>query len=153
MRNFAPEDKQSQLGTKNMKTKTWILAVLLTAGITSSVIAKTGHANNGVMTKQTDGTYVINTTTLAKDVRGFRGNTPLNIYIKGNKIVKVEALANQETPNFFNKVKQGLLQKWNGMKTSKASSANVDGVTGATFSSKAVKENVKRGVKYYIEHK
>ena len=136
-----------------MKTKAWGLAVLLTAGITSSVIAKTGHANNEVMSKLPDGTYVVNTTTLAKDVRGFRGNTPLNIYIKAGKVVKIEALSNQETPNFFNKVKQGLLQKWNGMKATKASTTNVDGVTGATFSSKAVKENVKRGVKYYMAHK
>ena len=136
-----------------MKTKAWGLAVLLTAGITSSVIAKTGHANNEAMSKLPDGTYVVNTTTLAKDVRGFRGNTPLNIYIKSGKVVKVEALSNQETPNFFNKVKQGLLQKWNGMKATKVSTTNVDGVTGATFSSKAVKENVKRGVKYYMAHK
>lgn len=28
-----------------------------------------------------------------------------------------------------------------------------DGVTGATFSSKAVKENVKRGIAYYLKHK
>ena len=132
-----------------MKTKALILSALLAIGITSSMIAKSNHTNSEVMTKQPDGTYIVNTTTLAKDVRGFRGNTPLNIYIKGNKVVKVVALSNQETPNFFNKVKQGLLQKWNGMKTAKASTATVDGVTGATFSSKAVKENVKRGVKYY----
>lgn len=136
-----------------MKTKAWILAAMLTVGIASNMIAKGNPNNNEVMTKQADGTYIVNTTTLAKDVRGFRGTTPLNIYIKNNKVVKVEALANQETPNFFNKVKQGLLNKWNGMKTAKASSANVDGVTGATFSSKAVKENVKRGVKYYMAHK
>lgn len=136
-----------------MKTKAWLIALLLIAGVTSNVIAKSNHTSNEVMTKLPDGTYVVNTTTLAKDVNGFRGNTPLNIYIKGNKIVKIEALANQETPNFFNKVKQGLLQKWNGMKTAKVSSANIDGVTGATYSSKAVKENVKRGVKYYMSHK
>lgn len=133
--------------------KTLFLAALLTVGIAGNIIAKSNRTNSEVMTKQADGTYVVNTTTLAKDVRGFRGNTPLNIYIKGNKVVKVEALSNQETPNFFNKVKQGLLNKWNGMKTAKASTTNVDGVTGATFSSKAVKENVKRGVKYYMAHK
>lgn len=136
-----------------MKTKALILATLLTAGITSSMIAKTVHTNNEVMTKLPNGTYVVNTTTLAKDVKGFRGNTPLNIYIKAGKVVKIEALSNQETPNFFNKVKQGLLQKWNGMKATKAAKTTVDGVTGATFSSKAVKENVKRGVKYYMTHK
>ena len=92
-----------------MKTKALILAALLTIGITNCVMAKSNHTNCEVMTKLSDGTYVVNTTSLAKDVRGFRGNTPLNVYIKGNKVVKVEALSNQETPNFFNKVKQGLL--------------------------------------------
>lgn len=147
-----------------MKKKALILAVVLSTGITSSMVAfaksnnstKSAHATKAsseVMTKEADGTYVVNTTTLAKDVKGFRGNTPLNIYIKNNKIVKIAPLANQETPNFFNKVKQGLLSKWYGMKASKASTAKVDGVTGATFSSKAVKENVKRGMKYYMTHK
>ncbi len=133
--------------------KILILSALLTVGIAGNIVAKSNRTNSEVMTKQADGTYVVNTTTLAKDIRGFRGNTPLYIYIKNNKVIKVEALTNQETPNFFNKVKLGLLNKWNGMKTAKASTANVDGVTGATFSSKAVKENVKRGVKYYMEHK
>lgn len=136
-----------------MKKKAWIMAAILTMGIAADTIAKSNTTNNEVMTKQADGTYVVNTTTLAKDVKGFKGTTPLCIYIKNNKVVKVEALANQETPNFFGKVKQGLLDKWKGMKTAKASTANVDGVTGATFSSKAVKENVKRGVKYYMAHK
>ena len=136
-----------------MEKKVWITAALLMAGIAGNMIAKTAANDNEPMTRQADGTYVINTTTLAKDVKGFRGATPLNIYIKKNKVVKIEALANQETPNFFNKVKQGLLQKWNGMKAAKASTAQVDGVTGATFSSKAVKENVARGLKYYMKHK
>lgn len=39
------------------------------------------------------------------------------------------------------------------MKASKAATVQVDGVTGATFSSKAVKENVKRGITYYLTHK
>ncbi len=139
-----------------MKEKAWILAALLTVGIAADMTAKgnrTSAASSEVMTKLADGTYVVNTTSLAKDVRGFRGATPLCVYIKNNKVVKVEALANQETPNFFGKVRQGLLQKWNGMKAPRASSAEVDGVTGATFSSRAVKENVRRGVKYYLAHK
>ena len=55
-----------------MKTKALVLAALLTAGITSTVIAKSNHTNNEVMSKLPDGTYVVNTTTLAKDVRGFQ---------------------------------------------------------------------------------
>ena len=85
----------------------------------SSIIATAKSSHSEVMTKKADGTYIVNTTTLGKDIKGFRGNTPLAIYIKKGKIVEIKALANQETPKFFNKVKQGLLNKWNGMKVKK----------------------------------
>ena len=136
-----------------MKKKVFMFAALLLMSMASTMVAKDKFTNDNVMSKQSDGTYVVNTTTLAKDVKGFKGNTPLKIYIKSNKIVKIEPLANRESPNFFAKVKQGLLCKWYGMKASKASTTQVDGVTGATFSSKAVKENVKRGAKYYVKNK
>lgn len=136
-----------------MKKNVWMLAFLLTTGLTGTLVAKNNLSNDKAMSKQSNGTYVVNTTTLAKDVKGFKGTTPLKIYIKSNKVVRVEALDNQESPNFFSKVKQGLLNKWNGMKASKAATVQVDGVTGATFSSKAVKENVKRGVNYYLKNK
>lgn len=136
-----------------MKKRTLILAAILSMGMAGSMIATTRSSHSEVMTKEADGTYIINTTTLCKDIKGYRGNTPLSIYIKKGKIVEIKPLANQETPNFFNKVKQGLLNKWNGMKVSKAATVQVDGVTGATISSKAVKENVKRGITYYQKHK
>ena len=136
-----------------MKKKVFMLAAIVMMGMTSTMIAKGKLTNDNVMSKQSDGTYVVNTTTLAKDVKGFKGNTPLKIYIKSNKIVKIEPLTNRESPNYFAKAKQGLLNKWYGMKASKASTAQIDGVTGATFSSKAVKENVKRGAKYYLKNK
>ncbi len=127
-----------------MNTKLLLLAALLTAGVAKA---------QNVMTKQADGSWVVNTTTLAKDVKGFAGATPLKLHFKGNKLINVEPLPNKETPDFFNRVKTTLLPKWRGMKVSKAATAEVDGVTGATYSSKAVKENVKRGVKYYLKHK
>ena len=136
-----------------MKKRTLILAAILSMGMAGSMIATTRSSHSEVMTKEVDGTYIINTTTLCKDVKGYRGNTPLSIYIKKGKIVEIKPLANQETPNFFSKVKQGLLNKWNGMKVIKAATIQVDGVTGATLSSKAVKENVKRGITYYQKHK
>jgi electron transport complex protein RnfG len=104
------------------------------------------------MTKK-DGVYIVNTTKLGADVQGYNGPTPLNIYIKNDKIQKIEALPNDETPGFFERVKSGMLDKWNGMTVAQAATANVDAVTGATYSSNAVKENVKIGVKYYQKHK
>jgi uncharacterized protein with FMN-binding domain len=103
------------------------------------------------MTKE-NGMTVINTTTLGKDVQGFLGATPLKIYIQKNKVVKIEAMKNQETPKYFLKVKKHLLDKWNGMKVKDAKKIKVDAVTGATYSSKAVIENVKLGLDYYSKH-
>lgn len=108
--------------------------------------------DTAVMTQE-KGVYVVNTTTLAADVEGYVGATPLKIYIKKNKILRIEALKNQETPKYFLKVKKQLLPQWNGMTVKKALKADVDGVTGATFSSDAVKENVKRGLQYYQKNK
>jgi len=103
------------------------------------------------MTKE-NGMTVINTTTLGKDVQGFLGTTPLKIYIQKNKVVKIEALKNQETPKYFVKVKKNLLDKWNGKKVKEAKNMQVDAVTGATYSSNAIIENVKLGLEYYSKH-
>ena len=69
------------------------------------------------------------------------------------RVRKIEALPNQETPKYFAKVKKQLLDKWNGMTVSKAMKAQVDGVTGATLSSDAVKKNVVKGLEYYKKNK
>ncbi|MDY4217573.1 MAG: FMN-binding protein [Prevotella sp.] len=107
--------------------------------------------NDKVMQKLSDGTYVVNTTTLAADVRGFKGATPLEVHIKKDKIMKVVALKNKETPRYFSRVEKEMLPKYGKRKISKAS--EVDGVTGATFSSKAVKANVEAALKYYKANK
>ena len=105
------------------------------------------------LVKQADGTVVINTTTLAEDVKGYRSTTPLEIYIKSGKIVKVEPLKNQETPKYFVPMKKELLPKFEGLKVNKVATTQIDAVTGGTLSSKAVIENVKRGVDYYQKNK
>ena len=105
-----------------------------------------------VMTKE-DGMVVINTTSLSKDIVGYSDATPLKIYIKKNKVVKVEALKNMETPKYFVKVKNQLLTKWNDLKVTDAQKQKVDVVTGATLSSDAVIKNVQLGLEYYQKHK
>lgn len=105
------------------------------------------------ITKLGNDTIVVNTTTLAQDVIGYRSATPLEIFIKSGKIVKVEALKNQETPKYFVRIKKELLPKYEDMKVSKVSSTPVDAITGCTMSSVAVFENVKRGIEYYEKNK
>lgn len=99
-----------------------------------------------------DGAYLINTTALCADVYGFKGRVPLLITVKGNVVQGIEALPNRETPRYM-RMAAALLNEWNGKKVKDALAQEVDGVTGATFTSKAIKANVSRGLEYYINRK
>ena len=97
--------------------------------------------------------YVINTTTLGSDIEGYNGPTPLKIYIKKNKVERIEFLKSMETPKYYAKVKKALMDKWNGLKVKDAKTQQVDIVTGATYSSEAVIKNVQVGLEYYQNNK
>lgn len=123
-------------------------------GIAAAVFTETltsASNNDNIMTKE-KGMIVVNTTELTRDVKGFKGSTPVKIYIKKNKVVKVEALPNQETPRFFDKVKP-LLKYWEGKSVDKAIKDEPDAITGATYSSDAIMKNVQIGLEYYKAHK
>ena len=132
--------------------KNFIKTLSCGALIVAALILQSWMAADQTITKE-DGMTVINTTTLGKNVQGYLGATPLKIYIQKNKVVKIEALKNQETPKYFLKVKKALLEKWDGLKVKDAKNLKVDAVTGATYSSEAVIENVKLGLDYYQNHK
>ena len=104
--------------------------------------------NEPIVTKQKDIT-IINTTSLATDIEGYVSTTPVKVYIQAGKVLRVEALENEETPKYFDMVVKGLLKKWNGKPAKTADKQKVDVVTGATVSSEAVIENVRRGIAYY----
>ena len=125
--------------------KTLLSVLLAVAFVTASA--------QGVMRKEKDGTYVVNTTTLAADVEGYNGPTPVEVYIRKNKIVKVVPLKSQEGPKYVAKVKKDMLPKYEQMNVKKGVVPEVDAVTGATFTSKAVQENIRRAVDYYKKHK
>ena len=104
------------------------------------------------MTKE-NGVYVINTTEIGRDIEGYQATTPLKVYIKKDKVEKIEFLKSQETPKYYVKVKKALLNKWDGKKVKDAKTQNVDAVTGVTYSSEAVIENVRLALDYYQNHK
>lgn len=134
-----------------MKRITKFLTV--SALVTASCLMIAAAKSDSVMTRLTDGTYVVNTTSLGRNVKGFAGPTPLKVYIKNDRVVKVEALPNRETPHIFSKVESSLLNRWNGKKAKKAEQMKPDAVSGATYSSSAVKENVRLALNYYNTHK
>jgi electron transport complex protein RnfG len=114
----------------------------------AAVALMSAGKQDGAITKE-NGVTVVNTTTIAKDVEGYNGPVPLKIYIKKNKVEKVELLKNQETPKYLVKVKNAILNAWDGLSVKDAKAKKVDGVTGATFTSDAIKENVQKGLEYY----
>ena len=116
-----------------------------------SLTLMSASTEDQVITKE-DGVTIVNTTSLTKDVKGFKGATPVKIFIKKNKVIKVEALPNRETPKFFARLKD-LLTAWDGKSVSKASKTEPDAVSGATYSSNAVIKNVQTGLKYYQDNK
>ncbi len=107
---------------------------------------------NDTMSVHPDGTIVVDTRLLAKDVQGYGGPVPLRIHInKGGVVDSIEAEPNAETPDFFNHAST-LLGQWQGKTVDEAAAMDVDGVTGATFSSRAIITNVQRGLAYAKQH-
>lgn len=110
--------------------------------------------NNDTLSVQPDGSFIVNTKPLAKDVQGYGGPVPLRIHVsKDGVVAAIEAEPNAETPDFFNQAKL-LLTRWQGktIDVAMAETDKVDAVSGATFSSNAIIANMQRGLAYANRH-
>ena len=117
--------------------------------ISSNFNAFSQKADENVMSK-IKGIYIINTTTLCYTT-GYRSTTPLRITVKKDKIVNVEALRNMESPQYFARVRKTMLPAYSGIKFK--DHTKVDGVSGATMTSNAIKANVSKAYEYYKKNK
>ena len=107
---------------------------------------------NDTMSVHPDGTMVVDTRLLAKDVQGYGGPVPLRIHVSKSGVVdSIVAEPNAETPDLFNHA-SAILAQWQGKTIDEATAMEVDGVTGATFSSRAIIANVQRGLAYAKQH-
>lgn len=99
-----------------------------------------------------DGTTTLYSSVVVKNVSGYGGPTPLKITLRDDKIEKVELEPNSETPDFLNLViANGVLEQWDGLSLEQAVSHNVDVVSGATFSSSSIIQNVQQTALYASE--
>lgn len=124
-----------------MKTKFILLASI-------ALVASCSDPN---MHKNDDGSYTVNTTEICPDIRGYNRRVPAAVTFKGDQIINVEILENKETPEYLEMVERQMLPKFKGIAISELNS--IDGVSGATFSSRALKRNVETAAKYYQEKK
>lgn len=108
---------------------------------------------SSVLRHTDDGTQIISTRQITKDINGYGGSVPLEIYMQDNRITKVVALDNSETPSYFAKVRNSnLLQQWNNLSPEEAIDKQVDGISGATESSVAIIQSVHKAMEYAKEH-
>ena len=78
---------------------------LICAAFAVVVLLTSANKKDNTMVKE-NGAYVVNTTELGKNVKGYIDATPLKVYIRKNKIEKIEFLPNQETPKYWNAAKK-----------------------------------------------
>lgn len=99
-----------------------------------------------------DGGFVINTTELCKDIIGYSGPTPVEISVVDGKIQKIKSLPNRETPEFYGAIRNSdMLESLDGKTLEEAIATPIDGVSGATYTSKAIIANIKAGIAYAID--
>lgn len=95
------------------------------------------------------GTIVIHTAPFAKRNIGYAGPVPLDIYISDGKISEIRPLPNSETPSFFSRTTV-LFSRWEGRTPERAAQLKVDAISGATYTSMAIINNVNDGLDYYV---
>ena len=108
-------------------------------------------ADTTVMVSTPDGSVIVRTRTLAAEVKGYGGTVPLEIILCKGRIDSISCPENNETPSFFHEAER-ILNEYIGKSPSEAVALNVDAVSGATYSSRALVENMRRGMEYAIGH-
>lgn len=123
---------------KKMMTLMAIVAIALTAVMPA-------YARKKAATKST--AQVVYTGEIAKKVIGYNGTTPLNITINKGKIEKIEALPNQEDPNYLKRATKKVFAQYEGLTVAEALKLKPDVATGATYTSEALIKNIQMGLK------
>lgn len=123
---------------KKMMTLMAIVAIALTAVMPA-------YARKKAATKST--AQVVYTGEIAKKVIGYNGTTPLNITINNGKIEKIEALPNQEDPNYLKRATKKVFAQYEGLTVAEALKLKPDVATGATYTSEALIKNIQMGLK------
>lgn len=122
-----------------------LAAVLLLSA--SAAMAKTNSKKRTTTKANSNTEQVIFTGEIAKRVIGYNGTTPLNVTVKGGKIVSIEALPNDEDPQYFRRAARKVFSQYEGLSVADALKLSPDAATGATYSSEALIQNIQLALK------
>lgn len=114
---------------------------------TQSAVAQEPSSAEAI-TVDSDGNTIVHTAGLPDVINGYAGPVDFDIYITDGRISKIDALPNAETPQFFERA-AAIIPTRIGKTPAEALGDKVDGVTGATYSSNAIINNINAGLAYY----
>ena len=143
--------KQNQLSVTNGLNRLSKKSMFFKPLAALLLLAVTCSCSDRNMTANPDGSCTINTVKLGEKIKGYAGPVPVSITIKDTVIQSVAMLGNIETPEYLTDIENRMLPKYKGLSIN--SIREVDAVSGATFSSRAIMRNVEVAVGYYREHK
>ena len=126
-----------------MKKTIIIAAIMLLVAGTASLDART---KKKASKSKASTTQVIYTGDIAKKVIGYNGPVPLNITIKNGVIENIEVLDNQESPGYLKRATAKVLPQYIGKTVAEAKKLDADVATGATYTSKAIIQNIQMGL-------
>jgi uncharacterized protein with FMN-binding domain len=126
-----------------MKKTLIIAAIMLLIADTASLDARTKKSTKKAKASTTQ---VIYTGDIANKVIGYNGTTPLNITVKNGVIEDIEVLPNQESPGYLKRAKDKVLPQYIGKTVAEAKKLEADIATGATYTSKALIQNIQMGL-------
>ena len=124
--------------------KTIIIAAIML--LVASTVSLDAHTKKKTIAKKASATQVIYTGDIANKVIGYNGTTPLNITVKNGVIESIEVLPNQESPGYLKRAKEKVLPQYIGKTVAQAKKLNADIATGATYTSKALIQNIQMGL-------
>ena len=126
-----------------MKKTIIIAAIMLLVAGTASLDART---KKKASKSKASTSQVIYTGEIAKKVIGYNGPVPLNITVKNGVIESIEVLDNQESPGYLKRATAKVLPQYIGKTVAEAKKLDADIATGATYTSKAIIQNIQMGL-------
>lgn len=121
---------------------------LLGCDVTFATKAEDGVPSAEIESQESTGdTLRMSTDRLGTKVYGYGGHVPVEIVMVNGRIDTIVPLENNETPRFFERVtSKNLFARLKGLTADEALRVKVDAVTGATYSSQALIDNVRIGL-------
>lgn len=112
---------------------------------TWEIIREDTHASLG---------YIVCTTPYARNVRGFAGKTPLYLYVSPElTLIQIAPGPHAETPSFYQKAFDGIVAQWKGKRQDEWNTFEVDAVTGATYTSLSLIQNIRNSLDAFTTHR